>query len=114
MKTKLTTINRLFLNFLVDIDNNQRNAILKTLTNEQLQILVEIIYNLLKGSLPISKKYKDLLYPNKQAIRKVVDESISKHLRRKRLLKISNDLPIILRNFLKYESRINTHHKKKI
>lgn len=84
-------------------ENKQRSALIKLLADEELGVIVEIIYNLIKGVIPISKKYKVTLSTNKSNIRKVVEQSITKHLRRKRLLKISGDLPIILRAFFKHE-----------
>ena len=95
-------------------EKNQREALIRTLTDQQLQILLEIIYNLIKGGIYISNKYKDMLATNKDNIRKVVEESISKRLRRKRLLKISGDLPIILQVFFKHESRTSFSAKEKI
>lgn len=95
-------------------EKNQRDALIHTLTDQQLQILVEIIYNLIKGGIHISNKYKDVLSVNKNNVRKVVEESISKRLRKKRLLKISGDLPIILQAFFKYESGTGVSVKEKI
>lgn len=72
MKVKVTRDNRLFLIFLSVCDRRQRAAILQLLTESQLQLLVEIIWNFIKGTLPISKTAKRLLYLSKGSIRKVV------------------------------------------
>lgn len=114
MKKKLTRANGLVLKFLTVCDKNQRNIILRTLTDQQLQILVEIIYNLVKGGFHISKKYRDALSLKKTNIRSVIEESISKRLRRKRLLKISEVIPIILQAFFKYESGASISTKEEI
>lgn len=114
MKRKLTANTKLSFKFLLVSEKNQRDALIRTLTDQQLQILVEIIYNLIKGGISISNKYKEMLTVNKGNIREVVEESISKRIMRKRLLKISGDLPIILQAFFKYESGTGASAKEKI
>ena len=104
---KLTLANKSFLHFLSSCDKEQRKAILKTTTDDQLKLLVEIILNLLRGVIPTSYRTKNLLRSNKNNIRKVVEDSTSKTLRRKRLAKISSEIPVILQSFLKYKSRID-------
>jgi hypothetical protein len=101
---KLTLANKSFLHFL-SCDKEQRKAILKTTTDDQLKLLVEIVLNLLQGVIPTSNRTKNLLRSNKNNIGKVVEDSTSKTLRRKRLAKISSEIPVILQSFLKYESR---------
>jgi len=86
-------------------DKEQRKAILQTITDEQLRLLAEIVLNLLRGVIPTSTRTKNLLQSSKNNIRKVVEDSISKTLRRKRLAKISSEIPVILQSLLKYESR---------
>lgn len=114
MKKRLAKNNKLFLRFISTTDKDQRRAILRTLTDIQLQLLVEIIFNLIKGNLPLSVRNKQLLSQNKDNIRKIVTESISKQLRKKRLIKISEDIPIIVETFLRHESRVNTNVKEEV
>lgn len=102
---KLTLANKSFLHFFSFCDKEQRKALLKTTTDDQLKLLVEIILNILQGVIPISTRTKKLLRSNKSSIRKVAEDSTSKALKRKRLAKISSEIPIILHSFLKYESR---------
>ena len=105
MKKKLTLANKSFLHFLSSCDKEQRKAIMQTTTDDQLKLLVEIVLNILRGVIPTSTKTRNLLRSSKNNIRKVVEDSISKTLRRKRLAIISSEIPVILHSFLKYESR---------
>lgn len=102
---KLTLVDKSFLHFLSLCDKEQRKVVLQTTTEDQLKILVEIVLNLLRGVIPPSTRTKNLPRSNKNGVRKVVEDSISKTLRRKRLIQISLELPVILQSFLKYESR---------
>ena len=102
---KLTLVNKSFLHFLSSCDKEQRKAVLKTTTDDQLKLLVEIVLNLLRGVIPTSTRTRNLLRSSKNNIRKVTEESISKTLRRTRLIKINSEIPVILHSFLKYESR---------
>lgn len=111
MRKKIDQNIKLFLKFLSISDKIQRQSLLRTITDNQLQLLVEIIFNLIKGVLPVSTKTKRLLYLNKDNIRKVVEESIKKSVRKKRLIKINSDLPVIVQSFLKYESRVGSDTK---
>ena len=97
---KLTSANNSFLHFLSSCHKEQRKAILQTTTDDQLKLLVEIVLNILRGVIPTSTRTRNLLRSNKSNIRKVVDDSISKTLRRKRLIKISSEIPVILLSFL--------------
>jgi hypothetical protein len=53
---KLTLANKSFLHFLSSCDKEQRKAILKTTTDDQLKLLVEIVLNLLRVVIPTSKQ----------------------------------------------------------
>lgn len=92
-----------FLEFLLITIPLQRNAIMKTLTDQQLKILIEIIYNAAMNVIPVPDKDKKLLRKYKRNIREVLADGISKRLRRRRLLTLSNVLPIFLRHYLKWQ-----------
>lgn len=49
-----------FLSLLINADDRQREALLKSMNNDQFKILLECIYNVLYGSISISsvKEYK--------------------------------------------------------
>lgn len=110
----LTLKNKLYLKFLAFCDREQRKAIIRTSHDDQLKLLVEIIYNLLKGVISLSRNKTQLLTLDKNNIRKVVADSVSMNLRRKRLLKIVNNIPIIIQLYFKYEPGINLSSKEKI
>ena len=111
---KLTTQNRLFLRFVASCSEEQRKVIIQTTTENQLQLLVEIIFNLIRGVIPIQANTKKLLQQNKVNVRKVVELAVSQNLRRKRLAKINNEIPVIIQAYLKYESRTDFINKTEI
>ena len=57
-----------FLQLLADCPAYQRQFLLKTATPQQLHALVQVLYNLLMGHIPISEENKRVLLPYKDAL----------------------------------------------
>ena len=60
--------NRGFLQLLADCPAYQRQFLLKTATPQQLHALVQVLYNILMGHIPIPEKNKQILLPYKDAL----------------------------------------------
>ena len=60
--------NRGFLQLLADCPAYQRQFLLKTATPQQLHALVQVLYNILMGHIPISEENKRILLPHKDAL----------------------------------------------
>lgn len=111
---KVTLQDKCFLLFINSCGSEQRKAVLQVTNEHQLKLLVEIIFNLLKGIIPLPKHSKRQLSVNRPKIRRVIEESLQQRVRKIRLLKISNILPLIIQSYLKYESRIRSDNKAEI
>ena len=57
-----------FLQLLADCPAYQRQFLLKTATPQQLHALVQVLYNILMGHIPISEENKRILLPYKDAL----------------------------------------------
>ena len=60
--------NRGFLQLLADCPAYQRQFLLKTATPQQLRALVQVLYNILMGHIPIPEDNKRILPPYKDAL----------------------------------------------
>ena len=79
-----------FLYVLVSSSKQQRESLIKTVSKSQLQALLEVIFNTLKGTVTLTTKNKELLSRYKKVIRKVVDPHTSLRQRRALLYKFSS------------------------
>jgi hypothetical protein len=91
-----------FVHFLLICSPQQFKCTLKTLTKNQLQVIVEIIFNVMKGICPISDKNKTKQYKRKRLIREVILPKLSPEQRKRRLKKHKRVLPIFLEACLKH------------
>ena len=66
--SRLVNNNRGFLQLLAACPAYQRQFLLKTATPQQLHALVQVLYNLLMGHIPISEENKRVLLPYKDAL----------------------------------------------
>jgi len=110
----LSKTNRHFLQFISTADVQQVKLILKSLTTRQLQILIEIVFNIVKGVIPISDTVKKTLSKQTSSIRLLILDGISPKLRQKRLVKIVDILPLMIKQYFQYESRTDTDTKGKV
>jgi hypothetical protein len=91
-----------FVHFLLICSPQQFKCTLKTLTKNQLQVIVEIIFNMMKGICPISDKNKTKQYKRKRLIREVILPKLTPEQRKRRLKKHKRVLPIFLEACLKH------------
>ena len=61
--SRVVNNNRGFLQLLADCPAYQRQFLLKTATPQQLHALVQVLYNVLMGHIPISEENKRILLP---------------------------------------------------
>jgi hypothetical protein len=90
--------------FLSTANISQIKAIINTLNLRQQKILIEIIYNILQGVVPVITGEKTKLFSLKKNIRNIIANSLSTRQRRIRLLKIVVLIPMLTKIFFKYES----------
>lgn len=74
-----------YVGLLLRADKKQRRALLKTITIEQMKVIVEIVYNILQGYGSLSKKDKNYLRKYQSIIRQFVHKRLGS-LQRKQLL----------------------------
>lgn len=67
-----------FLDLLGIASAKQRRNLLTTMTFAQMQTLCEVIYNVLKGTIPVTKKYINSLLHHQNVIRTLASRSVSK------------------------------------
>jgi len=102
---KYSEAQRSFLHFLSTCPSEEQlMQILRIAKINQLQPAIEIVYNILHGIIPISKKLFKKLSSLSRNIRKLVATGISPQQRRCRLLKIVAVLPVLINQFFEYES----------
>ena len=66
--SRVVNNNRGFLQLLAHCPAYQRQFLLKTASPQQLHPLVQVLYNILKGHIPISKENRRMLLPYKDAL----------------------------------------------
>ena len=66
--SRVVNNNRGFLQLLAHCPAYQRQFLLKTASPQQLHALVQVLYNILKGHIPISKENRRMLLPYKDAL----------------------------------------------
>ena len=108
-----------FLHLFVASNRVQFKALVKTITKSQLHALLEVIFNLLKGTFEISLNTKKLFNTDKKAIRQVCDRGVSKKKKIILLIKHSGTfkriVPIALKQVADYHgSRVSSHTKRRI
>lgn len=106
-----------FLRLLISSHVKQRRQLINTASDEQLSVLTEAVYNVLKGVCPLSDKDKNNLSKNKKILRKFTDPKLSKRLKSTILRKIHHLIPGLLRPVIRYimqngEGSSNGSHRK--
>ena len=61
---------------LADCPAYQRQFLLKTATPQQLHALVQVLYNILMGHIPISEENKRILLPHKDVLRNLASLNV--------------------------------------
>lgn len=96
---------KVFCMFLLMSSKEQFNYMLKSITKEQLQIILEILYNISNEIVMIPTEDKRKLKKYKTNARKLLSSDLKWTSRRRLLWKIRLVVPIILQNYLKYVKR---------
>ena len=91
-----------FFRVLKDAQDQQRRAILKTLSPSQHTAILEAIYNVLKGTCDLSDKDKKKLFRYKTIIRKLVSKTTTRATQRRLLIKYQHLLPVLLKTAITY------------
>jgi hypothetical protein len=86
---------------LVEASEDQRKAVLKTLSEPQMRAVIEAIYNVLGGVCPLNIKDKSTLYDYRTIIRRLVGKELTAKQRQRLLCKHRNILPLLLKPVLK-------------
>lgn len=82
-------------------NRQQRKAIIKVLDKSQLNILCEIVYNFLNGTLPVSKKILVSLRRYKSQFRETLNKTTSLQKKKLIFVKISDQLKTLLKLVVK-------------
>jgi hypothetical protein len=74
----------------------QRKALLDSVTKEQLQALIEITHNLLKGVLPLTLNHKKKLTPHRKFLRMLGDPKVNLKTKKVALCHRGNVIALLL------------------
>lgn len=96
---------KVFCMFLLMSSKEQFNYMLKSITKEQLQIILEILYNISNEIVMIPTEDQRKLKKYKINARKLLSSDLKWTSRRRLLWKIRLVVPFILQNYLKYVKR---------
>lgn len=86
-----------FLKLLYQTTENQRKAIIATLSTEQLEVLSEIALNIYKGVFPNTQSYIKALKSFKRSVLRLGDKTINNSEKKRLLLKRRHFLPKLLK-----------------
>lgn len=106
-----------FLELLNATNTKQRRALLSTMTPSQMQTLCEVMFNVYKGTIPVSKQYIKTLYPYKNVISTLVSRTVNKAQRKKFLLRHQSIIPRLIKpalHLFQNGSRTSSRSKRKI
>lgn len=100
--------------FLASSRKQQVMYILKTLSKDQLRIILEIFYNITNGIISISTKDKIKISKYKSIVRKILGSDLKWGSRKKLLWKIKHLVPIIILNYSKHVQRAGVNSDNQI
>lgn len=100
-----------FCLFKLSCSKGQVMHILKNITKEQMQIILEITFNIVHNTLTISTKDRNEMGKYKNLVRKILTPNINWTLRKALLWKIGSLLPIIAKNYHVKRTDSNTQEK---
>lgn len=95
---------REFLRLLTTTHKIQRVHMLQTISNNQFNILVEIVYNILHGICPLTKDEEVKLKKYKTLLRKLKEKKLAKRIKKNILLQIQQIVPTLLSSVQRYFS----------
>ena len=108
-----------FLYLYTTSSQRQNRALIETMSKSQLRALLEVILNVLKGTVPVTVDDKTQLGHYKLIIRRVVDRSESRKRKRDLLIKYYRIFRLIVQIALKqivdgHGSRVGINSKRRI
>jgi hypothetical protein len=95
---------REFLRLLMTTHKVQRMHMLQTISNDQFNILVEIVYNILHGICPLNKDEEVKIKKYKTLLRKLIEKNLPKRVKKNILLQIQQIVPTLLSSVQRYFS----------
>ena len=78
----------------------QRQALLLTASDDQLRVLCEIVYNVYKCTVPLSRYYVEKLKPYRKDIETLIDRDVGRKTKIDLLIKKQTMLPWLLKPIL--------------
>lgn len=90
------------LHLLAETTDTQRLAIIKTFSPSQIRVVLEAIYNVLRGTCPVSDKARKALYHQRVTIRRLVSKDLSSQQRQRLLIRHSKLLPLLFKPVLEF------------
>ena len=90
-----------FIRFLKTSSKVQRNYLIESSTREQLQAIIDILYNILIGNCSIGINIKNKISKYKSIMRQNVDKKLSRKKRKVLFKKLNPLLPLFLTEALK-------------
>lgn len=91
---------------LAESSDAQRSAILKTLSPAQLRVVLEAIYNVLRGTCAISDKLKKKLHQHRRIIRLLVSKDLTRQQQQRLMIKHRTLLPLLLKPVIEFLSKL--------
>ncbi|CAH3192100.1 unnamed protein product, partial [Porites evermanni] len=107
--SRVVNNNRGFLQLLAACPAYQRQFLLKTATPQQLHALVQVLYNLLMGHIPISEENKRVLLPYKDALLNMASPNVPFKTKKRVLVQEGSDFiedvlaPVLLSDLIEKE-----------
>lgn len=90
------------LHLLVETTDTQRLAIIKTLSTSQVRAVLEAIYNVLRGTCPVSDKVKKALYHQRKTIRRLVSKDLTLQQRQRLIIKHAKLVPLLVKPVVEF------------
>ena len=91
------------MKLLTSTHQSQRVQLIRTIDDDQFDILVEIIYNILHGICSLTKK-EEKLKKHKTQLRKLIEKKTTKLVKKDILVSIQQIIPSLLSPLLRYLS----------
>ena len=94
------------MKLLTSTHQSQRVQLIRTIDDDQFDILVEIVYNILHGICSLTKKEEEMLKKHKTQLRKLIEKKTTKIVKKDILVSIQQIIPSLLSPLLRYLSNI--------
>lgn len=98
--SRLVRTHAAFLRLLYETNAKQRKMLLQTITSAQLQAVLEVTWNVYRGTFPVSDYYVKKMAPYKTSIRTLVSKRVSNKRKKEILLHRRKILPWVIKPVL--------------